>query len=292
MTTQQSEIAATVRDTPQGPGRLLAQARTDLRLTPEEAAARLHLSTPQIQSLEADNYADLPGTTYVRGYLRSYAILLGLDVDTVLKAHAQLTATPASPDFSTIAPPRQITSHHHQIRFVTYVVAILVIGLALAWWQSRDANVASPLPVMSTEQTGAVLPAEEASVTELPPATAAPKPAIALAPPPLVNPAATAAAPPVVIATLPPVARVRFILHADQEAWVDIRDARQNKLLYETVSAGRRVALEGVAPFSIFLGNAAATRIEFDGQPVDIERHRRGVFARFTLGDNSAAPAR
>jgi hypothetical protein len=95
--------------------------------------------------------------------------------------------------------------------------------------------------------------------------------------------------PPVPIA--PDAPRVRFVLHADQDAWADIRDARDVKLLYETVPAGRSVPLEGVAPISIFLGNAAATRIEINGTAVDIERHRRGVFARFTLGSSALTPA-
>jgi len=93
---------------------------------------------------------------------------------------------------------------------------------------------------------------------------------------------------------LPAGPRVKLVLHADQDSWADIRDARQTRLLYDTVPAGRSVTLEGVAPVSVFLGNAAGVRLDYNGQTVDVARHKRGMMARFTLGEEKAAvePAR
>ena len=58
--------------------------------------------------------------------------------------------------------------------------------------------------------------------------------------------------------------------------------------------AGRSVTLEGVAPVSVFLGNAAGVRLDYNGQDVDIGRYLRGMMARFTLGEEEATggPAR
>jgi cytoskeleton protein RodZ len=81
------------------------------------------------------------------------------------------------------------------------------------------------------------------------------------------------------------------VLTADQDSWADIRDARQMKLLYETVPAGRTVTLEGVAPLSVFLGNAAGVRLDYNGRAVDVARHKRGMMARFTLGEEEASVA-
>ena len=55
------------------PGSQLQQARKDLQLAPEDVAQILHLSVKHINALERDDYKSLPGPTYVRGYLRSYA---------------------------------------------------------------------------------------------------------------------------------------------------------------------------------------------------------------------------
>jgi cytoskeleton protein RodZ len=90
-------------------------------------------------------------------------------------------------------------------------------------------------------------------------------------------------------ADVPPgVPRSRLVLHAVQESWADIRDAHDNKLLYENVPAGRSVTIEGVAPFSVFLGNADGVRVEFNGQNFDVSRYKRGQVARFTLGEDTA----
>jgi len=75
---------------------------------------------------------------------------------------------------------------------------------------------------------------------------------------------------------------------ADEDTWADIRDARQVKLLYETVPAGRTVTLEGIAPFSVFLGNASGARLEYNGKAVDVRPYQRGMIARFVLGEDSA----
>ena len=78
------------------------------------------------------------------------------------------------------------------------------------------------------------------------------------------------------------------MLHATQESWADIRDAYDNKLLYENIPAGRRVTIEGVAPFSVFLGNADGVQVEFNGKNFDVSRYKRGQVARFTLGGKTA----
>jgi cytoskeleton protein RodZ len=295
-----------------GPGAQLAQARADMHLTHEDVAAKLHLAARQIQALEQDDYTSLPGATYVRGYLKSYALLLGLSPAPILEAHARLTAAPAAPDFSAIAPQREITSRHHQVRFVTYFMAAIVIGLAIAWWQGRDTRPPNPLltagesepavPAAETAPTPSGAEAEKAPVETTAPPVATPT-AVTPGTPPVATSHATpvtpsvapvVAPPPPAVASVPAGPRIKFVLHAEQDSWADIRDARQVKLLYETVPAGRSVTLEGVAPVSVFLGNAAGVRLDYNGQDVDIGRYQRGVMARFTLGEEEATaePAR
>ena len=304
MTTAHPETAA--HATIHGPGAQLAQARADLHLAHEDVAAKLHLATRQIQALEQDDYSSLPGATYVRGYLKSYALLLGLSPEPILEAHARLTAAPVTPDFRTIAPQKEITSRHHQVRFVTYFMAAIVIGLAIAWWQGRDARPPNPLlavrdnePAVAAADAlpGADAVSESAKPVETP---AIPAPVGVAAtgnkpPAPVTPPGPVAASTPVAVPQTAVVApasvaqpagpRIKLVLHADQDSWADIRDARQTRLLYDTVPAGRSVTLEGVAPLSIFLGNAAGVRLDYNGQAVDIARYKRGMMARFTLGD-------
>jgi cytoskeleton protein RodZ len=308
MTTAHSETAAHAPI--HGPGAQLAQARADLHLAHEDVAAKLHLATSQIQALEQDDYSSLPGATYVRGYLKSYALLLGLSPEPILEAHTRLTTAPVTPDFKAIAPQREITSRHHQVRFVTYFMAAIVIGLAIAWWQGRDVRPPNPLLAVRDSEPAVTAPeavpgADAMTESEKPAENPAVPPAVGVAvtgskPPALITPSGPAAAGtptlvPQPTAVVPaPVAqlagpRIKLVLHADQDSWADIRDARQTRLLYDTVPAGRSLTLEGVAPLSIFLGNAAGVRLDYNGQAVDVARHKRGMMARFTLGEEEAA---
>jgi len=65
----------------EGSGSLLASARKKQNKSVEEIAAELNLSITQIKTIELDQSEGLPEPTYVRGYIRSYARLLGLDAE-------------------------------------------------------------------------------------------------------------------------------------------------------------------------------------------------------------------
>ncbi|MBI5782869.1 MAG: helix-turn-helix domain-containing protein [Gammaproteobacteria bacterium] len=317
-----------------GPGRLLRQARLDLRLAPEDVAQILHLSSKHITALEMDDYHALPGATYVRGYLRSYAQLLGLTPEKVVEAYNSLTlpSKPILPPQS--APPPEITSSHRVVKGASIGVAAVVLGLVYLWWQSNDQpleQTAQPSTETGRASVG-VAPPQNVSSDISPSATSANLPPASGGEPvaqtsPGVTPVLNAAGPttspsgqltvsgmtpdvapaeslkPVANApavtertmrtrravNIPPgVPRARVVLHAVQESWADIRDARDNRLLYENVPAGRRISIEGVAPFSVFLGNADGVRVEFNGQNYDVSRYKRGQVARFTLGEEAA----
>lgn len=66
-------------------GRTLAAKREEWGLTVEDAAGYLNLTPDTIAALEADEYAKLPGTTFIKGYIRSYAKLLQLDVEDLMQ---------------------------------------------------------------------------------------------------------------------------------------------------------------------------------------------------------------
>ena len=68
----------------QGSGSMLAIERKNQNKTVEYIAEQLNLSEAQIRTIELDQADGLPGPTYVRGYIRSYANLLNMDVERVL----------------------------------------------------------------------------------------------------------------------------------------------------------------------------------------------------------------
>ena len=70
-------------DTP-SPGALLRAGRERAGMTIEQVAEKLHLLQSVVNQLEKDCYDRIRGETFVRGYMRNYARLLGIDADEVL----------------------------------------------------------------------------------------------------------------------------------------------------------------------------------------------------------------
>ena len=64
-------------------GQELAFAREEKGMSQEQIADILNLTLANVIALENDDYESLPGWTYVSGYLRAYARLLGLDSDSL-----------------------------------------------------------------------------------------------------------------------------------------------------------------------------------------------------------------
>jgi len=84
MSDQPLETAATAA--PSSPGRALAAARQARGMTVTEVALRLKFSPRKIEALETDRFDALPGPTIVRGMIRSYAKLVGLDAKPLVEA--------------------------------------------------------------------------------------------------------------------------------------------------------------------------------------------------------------
>jgi cytoskeleton protein RodZ len=68
------------------PGALLASARKTKHLSVEDVASYLKLATRQVHAIEADNYDALPGMAITRGFIRTYAKLVGIDAVPLLDA--------------------------------------------------------------------------------------------------------------------------------------------------------------------------------------------------------------
>ncbi|MFN2348885.1 MAG: RodZ domain-containing protein [Thioalkalivibrio sp.] len=74
--------------------------------------------------------------------------------------------------------------------------------------------------------------------------------------------------------------RLRFM----EDSWVEISDARGDRLLVGLMREGTERRLEGQLPYRVFLGNAPGVRIEVDGSTYDPVRHARADnTARFSL---------
>lgn len=299
-----------------GPGKILCSAREQLGFSAEEVAELLNLSTSQIYALENDDFGSLPGSTYVRGYLRSYAQVLELPPEDILAAYANINGTPHTTRLSTLSPEPEVTLKDRPVRFAAFLVVGLLVVLAVVWWQGRNytptAGVETDMASVSPEQDllgpdlAAMEPVDatssdldelaagtELSATKIPSLsghdTTEGEQSLSLykAGPDGMEEAEVNTLPSSVEVSSAG-ANTQLVVYTREASWADIRDARENKLLYTLLPAGRMVTLVGTPPFNVFLGNPDGVDLEFDGEYFDASQYKSGIVARFTLGASAA----
>lgn len=122
------------------PGALLKQARHEMGYTQIEVARRLNLSVKIITAIEKDDYKDLPGLSYIRGYLRAYANLLNCSADKVLKAfeeqgYASSAELPDRVQNNNLASV--VLEKEHIARVLSYILIVAFIAMSFLWWNNH-----------------------------------------------------------------------------------------------------------------------------------------------------------
>ena len=72
-------------------GDILQRQRQRLGLNEKEVANKLHITIHYVKALESNSYEKLPGAVFAKGYLKSYALFLGLDVEDLVSRYDEFT---------------------------------------------------------------------------------------------------------------------------------------------------------------------------------------------------------
>lgn len=85
-----------------------------------------------LSALESGDYRDLPGAVYTKGFLRNYAIYLGLDPEDVLRQWRRERGEATAPE-PAIVPPRPLDEPARPLNFSPSIVvaALLTVGVVL-----------------------------------------------------------------------------------------------------------------------------------------------------------------
>lgn len=274
-------------------GKVLAEARERLGLSVAEVARQLRLAPRQIEALEADDHASLPGKTFLRGFLRNYARLVHLDPEPLLAL-----CQPEPPQAQSIAVPtsriefggkrRLMPFGDHSGKPGTKYAAIIGVAVLVLSWGMYEFLQGQPspqdVPAKSAGETTMVLtlPQAEAPVQAAPVTNQAePAPAPAPAAAPVAPATADAPVPPV-----PPMAEVggqRLLFVFDGDAWVEVKDRSGKVIFYQLNPKGSQQSVRGNPPFSLVIGNAAHVRLTYNDKPVDLAPHTKVDVARLTI---------
>lgn len=185
MSSQQPQDAGQSSQAVLLPGAMLAAARQKKGWSVEQVASLVKLAPRQIQAIEADNYAALPGLAVARGFVRSYAKVLGLDANALTAAMPQESAVAQrdhivpqhslSTPFSEGPLPAMMMSTRGNSSALPIVAGVIVVALLagaaavrwtdlgaaapqLAWLKSHKSEAAAPEAAQNAETVSSDTP--------------------------------------------------------------------------------------------------------------------------------------
>ena len=270
----------------------------------EDVAQRLKYGTRQIQSLEEDDYPRLPGSTFVRGMMRSYAKLLEMDAGPLLD-ELQRREIPAHVTVDLRAkriPFPDGSKRPTRVYVVMSVLVVLIAAAVILEWQvgfspwsltlapntSVDAQAPADAGTPAPEAGSAEVARSQPSADQLATQQSATIPnSAAAAPVTAVAPVAGTALPEPSVVRVPvsgqTASRGRIVLQFQRESWVEIKQADGRIIMSQMNRGGSEQELGGTPPFDVIIGNAPSVRLVYNGQPVDLRPHFKVDVARLIL---------
>lgn len=122
-------------------GTVLRTAREQMGLSIADTAVKLHLRPGIVENLEADDFSNISSSTYVRGYVKNYARMLGVDntlIEACLARQVPLVTQPAMQSFS-----RKTTyqARDTKLKWLSFFIVLVLLGLFVLWWMQRSTLV-------------------------------------------------------------------------------------------------------------------------------------------------------
>jgi len=269
-------------------GAMLRAAREAMGMSLDTVAQQLKLAPRQVVALEENDFARLPGRTFVRGFLRNYARLVRVDPDKVLAALAGGDAASLdSPALQPTAPTigELPTTDHGRpgwTRWAIPLTLVAVIAAAAIYEFSRGGGDSQRTPAVSPgvsePERGAAPRPAGGGETPLPNPVGTPAPATgssdaAGAPPAAATPSAAA----------PASAEATLVLTFRDASWTEVKDGRGQTLVSQMIAGGQTRSITGAPPLDVVIGNATEVRATLRGQPLDLAPLTQKGVARFVV---------
>lgn len=292
-----------------GPGAMMRAAREAKGWTQAEVARRLNLRLAVIESIDSDQYQAGVALTFLRGYVKAYAKVVGVNEQQALAAFDSMSGIEqikASAPMQSFSRKTRQQASDNWLKRISWLVLLGLIGsLFYWWWQDSGSSYMVPSFEPATEQQEASAPEADVPVVA---------PQLTLPPAPSVNDVETdgeATLPPIApvettdnqpaAVTEAPVAEETVVATAEPEietpaadprllsmrfiddCWIKVTDSRGQVLSEGVQKASQSLKLEGEPPFRLTLGAPQAARIDYMNQAVDMSAFRAGRVARLTV---------
>ncbi|MEO7324528.1 MAG: RodZ domain-containing protein [Dokdonella sp.] len=296
-------------------GQRLCSARETRNWSRADVANRLKLPLKLIERLECDDYEGLSDGVFLRGYLRSYARLVGVCVEQATSVAAAHTQTAPLIATGTISRSRYLFDRYSVS--ATYLVLTAIIVVPAVWLATHgglEQNLARTTPLdapanivsipvrepvgnsaapSSTDDTASGTSVATASMTTPAPSVSVDPPPViasmtpfAATPAPAVDPAPEEVAPP---ANATGSGAHTLSLKLSQQSWVEITTADGRKLEYSMLAAGSEHSYRSDSQLSVRLGNAQGAQLRTDGAAIDLTPFQRGNVAHVRVFGEAGA---
>lgn len=293
-------------------GDTLRNARVAQGLSVTEVSEKLHLTEQALESIENNQFERLPGVTFARGYVRSYANVLGLDANHLVKLFDESVhnnATGSVQSIDRVGEARRVS--RGMLQFSLFVVLLIIIGAAYYAWQNFNAvrpeessqaalfdrveieradgsmhvqaldEFEEPNAALTFNEEQAAVSEERTVVTEDMEALAEVEDTVAESVTETVAETAEMIEPEA-IQLAEGISSLQLDFSSD--SWLRIVDGEGTQMYSGTKRSGEQLNLTGKPPFNIRLGYAKGVHILYNGEPVDFSSAITGGTARINLG--------
>ena len=301
------------------PGQTLREAREARSMSVAEVAQELKISRQAVERLEQGQYDSLPGDTFARGYIRSYARLMGMDPARLALAFDRERGIEVRErSVSSIARVEPPSRSGRTLMWWSSVLIIVALVLSALWWYETNQPTFGPLPGLEELDSEALLDDVEVDAITLPesiaeqtdgvpadlmPVEPAPAEAESGAAPtnadetttaqeattqsaedtPDADAAAADAAPMELAA---PASSAGLELSVAADCWVQVSAADGRVLHSALMRAAQTLELPPSGPLDLVIGDrSAVTEIRFQGNSVTLPPQGRSGVVRMRLGE-------
>ena len=227
-------------------GEMLRERRQEHRWTLQDVARQTRIRQDYLQALEEGNYDALPADVQARGFLRTYALALGLDPIETLHLYEQERGEPELVSIAPVSyPPRRRSCVLPSLGLVLFA-GLAVAAIAL-WYYFGYLKPSSPLPT-------ATMP--PATPTRLRPTATSTATQPGTVPSPTTTPHAYTG--------------VEAVLEISSDCWVRvIADGVQ--VFQGTLASGTTRTFSATRDLRIRMGNAGGVRVILNGQDLGVQ---------------------
>lgn len=228
-----------------GIGDALRESREQQGRSIEEGARATRVRADLLRALEEEDFAAFGGDVYAKGFIRTYAVWLGLDPEPLLEIYRRRIQRGEVTAHALVENPVARQPRPGPPGWVTWgIVSVVVLVLALALvglFGGRTPEVADAPPNTTTETSPPPTGSEPAGGTPATPSTPTPSP----------TPTS-----------------VELALLVESDSWVRVV-ADGDVVLEETLDAGESREFEGRREVLLRLGNAGGVRLVLNGRSIE-----------------------